>query len=903
MKKYLLLLMLVMIPVAYAAIHDPSGFSNVGNAFDKDYATSATKSTTFANPNYQLGETFDYVMNITKLNYSVKIEGYCDGAGSGGSLKIQTYDGSTWSDEYQIWNQTCESYPQAFNSGTRTGVYTLPSQSTNMGYRVFWNYISDTTGTQKATAYILGYQEPAPILQNTSVLLGGNYPGYYLDCSFKPLNINNNTLNVSLTWYKNDVNVATYDYIVQNPTLEQQNTTGNGTGRVNESLDRGDRWYCSMTATDGNVTSTTNSAEYTIEDITYVTSNISSIPTVKKNFTVNVSYWNIQSSVVCGVYTNTSNLNCSAVTAFNNQAEVLCIVNDTQYVESVNASPYCTNGTVYNTTGAILNIDTEYKVSFYGWNMWNNSNVGKLNVNLTNSTGTYNFTDTTGNLTLMYGYADSGCNAANITFYSEEYMNNYTLTTDDCNLSESYNYSFYQAILNVFVYNNVTDTLIDNSIIQVNDSSVNNVTTADTGILSYFINADTFSINATKSSYTASDINVSTIPIKTNYSVNVTLGKNYNIFLRREQDNSTFNLTESGSTNYTITLDVYCPSLQVRHVIDSAFDSIDNVDCVYDYWLITLTSSTDTYYRTIKPPRIDEDIYIYLLDLKVDTGVQMNFQLNDLSGTFGDGYLEAKKYINGTATTVILQYWDVEDKTVFWFDQSEAYELFVTDNNGEQTSLGDIVADTADTKTIVLPAVQFYWDTQFNEVQYIFTANKSKGEAYLTYIDTSALGLANLTWYIEEYNSTTEVFYYSNQTTGNTTITATNLNLSKSYLSFFILDHNDNTYDITIQRPLWWASSTTFEGFEAWNEHIKLWSAVSIPILMLMIATILTVEWVFIIVLIIVSVFNQFDWYNLINEQVCIISATNCYNRISILISIFAVLTAFMWFRKFRGEK
>jgi hypothetical protein len=73
---------------------DPDSFTSPGNAFDSDFSTSATKTSTAAT--ISLGKTFS-AKTITKLY--IKTDTDSSSGSVSLSIKLQSYDGATWSDE------------------------------------------------------------------------------------------------------------------------------------------------------------------------------------------------------------------------------------------------------------------------------------------------------------------------------------------------------------------------------------------------------------------------------------------------------------------------------------------------------------------------------------------------------------------------------------------------------------------------------------------------------------------------------------------------------------------------------------------------------------------------------------------------------------------------------------
>ncbi len=77
-------------------LHDPDGFTNPTNAFDGDVSTYATLSGVV---DVELGKTFS-AKSIDYVQYHFRVKR--DGSSASITIKVQTYNGTTWDDEYTI---------------------------------------------------------------------------------------------------------------------------------------------------------------------------------------------------------------------------------------------------------------------------------------------------------------------------------------------------------------------------------------------------------------------------------------------------------------------------------------------------------------------------------------------------------------------------------------------------------------------------------------------------------------------------------------------------------------------------------------------------------------------------------------------------------------------------------
>jgi len=117
--------------------HDPDSFTNVSNAFDGDPTTNAQKVTASStSATHSLGKTFaskfvDYILVGTAIRRNGS------NSWNSASIKIQTYNGSTWSDETTLHSTTSKRYMAAY------GFYRM--SKTVQGIRIQYTYSDDAS--------------------------------------------------------------------------------------------------------------------------------------------------------------------------------------------------------------------------------------------------------------------------------------------------------------------------------------------------------------------------------------------------------------------------------------------------------------------------------------------------------------------------------------------------------------------------------------------------------------------------------------------------------------------------------------------------------------------------------------------------------------------------------------
>jgi len=122
------------------------GFTNPENAFDSDDGTNANYSVggDTTNPlTKTLGKTFSS-KNVTKVTYKVGMNNEYSG---GATIKLQTYNGSTWTDVTTVQS----------GNGTTTGTYYL--ENTIEGIRFEFQYNDGTISYKNFYLYTLEYSQ------------------------------------------------------------------------------------------------------------------------------------------------------------------------------------------------------------------------------------------------------------------------------------------------------------------------------------------------------------------------------------------------------------------------------------------------------------------------------------------------------------------------------------------------------------------------------------------------------------------------------------------------------------------------------------------------------------------------------------------------------------------------
>lgn len=386
-------------------------------------------------------------------------------------------------------------------------------------------------------------------------------------------------------------------------------------------------------------------------------------------------------------------------------------------------------------------------------NVYDGAVINNFGLRISNSTMNRSNWTTSGSL--VYTDIINGLYTINITsnetggYFETKYID-YNVTNDMiANLTQSY--------LNLYVSDTLTGTGLSSFTVVTNYSTYQ----AENGyILLTSKNGSNHILNITSSKYPL---------LQTTYSIssleNKTIYLNdspfFNFYLRREYDNSVFDVNSTNSTRLTI----YCP---LKNIViwfkNSSYSSTyenRSIDCIYNMLKMDISYPSSSYFRTLLPATYQTNVTWWLLDLNKDIGVQKILSLVDLSGEWSSGYVTVTNGVGTSNKNIIQQYFDVSNSVTLYLLKDSIYNLYLT--NSLQTitrGVGTITADAAGTITLTFPNIDLLpqqgileknlswsYTCPFSQCEY----NTSDSVIKLTYLD-STHNTSLLTWKI--YNTT-----------------------------------------------------------------------------------------------------------------------------------------------------
>jgi len=723
------------------------------------------------------------------------------------------------------------------------------------------------------------------------------------------------TLSYTWKWYLNGSlnSTGTSGYLTQGIEYNVAN-------KSSLNLIHFQNWTFECKATDSfNTSSALNSTNTTVINTPPIIASSRISPLNPESFTNLLGYCNATDytdldtlSYTWKWYLNGS-LNSTGTTAYIPQGIERNLANQSGLIQYQNWTLECSATDGWNAT-ALLNssvvmVDSYINLTFYAFNAWNSSKILNFNATLTNASNQIaNFSTTTGMISLIItnrSYA--------ILQYAPEYpMGNFIEALTAQPINRTINTTFWQSEIIVEARETISKNLIPNVTMQINSSGTTNTSLLSAGYLTYRINANPFTAlaNITNTIYLTNYSGLSSTAVlntTSTYTLNFT--RFYNIQLLREETQALFDLTEDNETNSSVRLSIVCANTQQDYYLLYNQFILSDVLCDWRYWIISVTYSSETYYRTVMPNSSQQYHNISLLDLKNDTAIQYIITLNDISNKYSNAIVKAFVNVFGTYKEVISQYVDVQSRATLWLDQNVKYKIYVVDNDLVSNYLGDVVAETAQTAVVTLPSIPIYGTTPSNtNYARFYSGNKTIGLAKMLFNDKSAEGYTNVTWIVYKINDTT------NGTNPMRTLVYNETKLNGHNSTFtvpFVLDHH-STYmsELYITRAgspdiihlvdvLWYADAELdFDGFENHALDIKFWVASISTILILLVFSVLSKELGMFITLVFASLWTILGWFEPINGTIFsygVIGQLVQVTRMEAIIAIWALITGILF--------
>jgi hypothetical protein len=534
---------------------------------------------------------------------------------------------------------------------------------------------------------------------------------------------------------------------------------------------------------------------------------------------------------------------------------------------------------------------------FNGYNRFNGSTIIKINATITNSSGTFKKGNTTGSLRFKYA-----CDSATFRVWSPDYMNNNSYSVSNCDFTSPKNNSYWQSQVTLNFRSLSDNSLFTSGTLRVQQKPLKNISTRTPATAIYYLNAKTYNLSAS-SPFANKSMNITkALSLGYAYTVNLNSTPRMGIKLFREYTGAVFNMSENATTNYTITMNVYCEEKSYRQVLKSPSFVFTNINCNFNRYLIRLeTSSGQFYFRTgLINPSIT-NLSIYMLEPNRDTTLEYIYTLNDLTSEWLKGYINVYTYVNESRKNVIQSNWSTSNTATLYLAKFQEYHLCPVDIYGNEKCIGSIIPTTTADETLNLPGIDLGYKQNYQKILWMIQPNKTSGKAYLKVTDFSGYGFNSVNWTIYRDNITSGIVSFNQVNTNvfNTSMTATGLTNSKNYYVKLTIKSKYPYYGTkTFIQPLWMMDRTTFEGFTEYDEDIKLWFGAGLPLIVFMVATTSSALILSAIAIALMALFNGIGWYDPINYIVPLGGLQ--IDTMTVLISVFCMLLGFYAYKRMK---
>ncbi|RLE45197.1 hypothetical protein DRJ16_00025 [Candidatus Woesearchaeota archaeon] len=192
-------------------------------------------------------------------------------------------------------------------------------------------------------------------------------------------------------------------------------------------------------------------------------------------------------------------------------------------------------------------------------------------------------------------------------------------------------------------------------------------------------------------------------------------------------------------------------------------------------------SATEIYYRDYIVRSPVEYRNVYLVDANQYQMLQITFKVDDRTGRFKNSVLKAKKYLEGSLTTITESQLDIEQKAITFLINGDKYLIYL-DNGDEERALGYVYTDpTSLEKNIILQEV-----TTYN----ISVANTS-------YALTVESGSINFVWHDPSEQTNLVELWVWNATQNNNTLLFYANSTNRSVVNFvYLLPNEKDIYKV-----------------------------------------------------------------------------------------------------------
>lgn len=433
--------------------------------------------------------------------------------------------------------------------------------------------------------------------------------------------------------------------------------------------------------------------------------------------------------------------------------------------------------------------------------IWNRTltydEISELYAGYTNFTPEYNASAYVANNTwLPSGHTET--HYLNLTV-TNNYLNRYNLST---NLTANLllNNTWFTGVLQ-YVRNDVYVFEAIANITNIPDSTTNNFT------------ASWFYTNFTNNRFDLVNL--------TN-NVTVYIAPYHNFNLRKEQDNTLFDLTDVTHAM----LEILCID-GTTETHDFTGDNISqlhyNISCVYESMKVNIIypGTTGSYYRQLIPEYTDYNITFFLIDLEQETAVERIINLIDVTDNYNNAIIKIRRSVTGTTQDIIESYFDVSNKVSLYLIKNELYALSIIDDDGNEELLGNLITSSAGEQTITVPTIKFeptniYLENESIKLSYA-PANFTSKEGSISFVYNASIPSTSYVSFTVFLDNGT-VVYNQTSASNTATFTYTFTDTNSTYYSRAEFKHSEFT-ESKVQVKVWSNVIESFSGNQ-WFSNI-----------------------------------------------------------------------------------
>lgn len=254
----------------------------------------------------------------------------------------------------------------------------------------------------------------------------------------------------------------------------------------------------------------------------------------------------------------------------------------------------------------------------------------------------------------------------------------------------------------------------------------------------------------------------------------------WNVSIFNEKTEALFDMTQPNTT----TMEVFCPTqTQILNITSNTL--LFNTTCTYDFVRLTMIFGNDQYFRTLIPPVANVTLNWYMVDLNINTIVELTLTIDDFTGDFSgsETLVRITKILTTGQVDIIEQFVDIENKVILFLIQSDVYNVQVENAAADVRVFGSLIIDSDTDKTLRISDIPLESDviTIYDTVNYT-VGTPTNSSIRLVYNDSGETSFSNVTFTIFNESNLSQILFNETVLNANDlTITWAGANVNQSY--------------------------------------------------------------------------------------------------------------------------